>query len=119
MTPGKRRGYSDPFPRLPPGVTPSDIDRAAGVIECPHCGNEEREGHTDTCPTQIDWCDVCNPPPESFRGPDGDLVFCDDHDEEDLRARLRAEPGREPGPPQVPPDEDKIERLRGHRRNNG
>lgn len=37
----------DRFPRLPPGCTPSDIDRAMGATDCSTCGHPPADHDTD------------------------------------------------------------------------
>lgn len=84
-----RTGLSDPFPRLPPGCTPSDIDKAFGERRCKFCSRPELEGHAPGCPASEDCCDVCNPPPDRYR--DADPTFCEQHTEKDLQRKLEAE----------------------------
>lgn len=86
----RKRGFSDPFPKLPPGCTPSDIDRAFGEQECSFCGNVEAEGHGMGCPShpETEYCSVCNPLPHNHSHV-GD-VFCSNHTEADLREKRRA-----------------------------
>lgn len=105
----KRRKFNDPFPSLPPGVTPSDIPgNRPGVDFCQHCNAEYPDpDHGPGCPVIEDYCEVCNPPPDKYKPPKP--VFCDTHDHDDLMAKEEALADRiqEPGPPMVPPAEER------------
>lgn len=97
----RKRGLNDPFPYLPPGCTPSDVDRAMGADrpECPHCGVLGPNGHEDDCDADDgpDYCMVCRPPPDGRirrEYSDSDLSnfpYCDSHDVADFRAKLEHE----------------------------
>lgn len=85
----RRRGFKDPFPRLPPGVTPSDIPGNRPQDVPPDERPDDREDPPDQKP-----CMVCRPPDKvagRFKEVGSDLSrlpYCDDHDEDDLRAKL-------------------------------
>lgn len=73
---------------LPPGVTPSDIDKHFGPPECSCCHNtiSYDNDHKLGCPKHpdTDYCSVCNPPPKMYHPCLPSLpVFCDRHDHED------------------------------------
>lgn len=99
----RKRGLNDRFPRLPPGCTPSDVDKAMGATEpwtCPECGATEPDpDHDKGCPHAEDGpghCMVCNPPPDAnvrveYSTSLTDLPYCDNHDYDALKAKLNAE----------------------------
>jgi len=96
----------DRYPRLPPGCTPSDIDRAMSGPKCPDCGRRQADGHHAFCRRRRgddrDYCIVCNPPvPGRRRSAFVDhvddldaLPYCDSHDVDDLRATLERDDER-------------------------
>ena len=79
----------DRFPRLPPGVTPSH----------PHLRGRDSEADRtdDDPPGDRRRCMVCCPPDKvagRFKQANGDLdrlPYCDDHDADDLRAKLEVD----------------------------
>ena len=87
------RGFKDPFPRLPPGCTPSDIP-----------GNRPQdvppEERPDDAEDDQQRCMVCCPPDKvagRFKEVGSDLSrlpYCDDHDADDLRAKLERDEDR-------------------------
>jgi hypothetical protein len=82
------RGFKDRFPRLPPGVTPSDIDRHFGPPD----------------PPEDPPCFVCSPSDKPLDDVDSvdELPFCPDHGPDDARdllpdSELQRLPGEEHG----------------------
>lgn len=64
-------------------------------IQCRWCGKDiedHPDDHPPHCPAHPACCMVCCPPPdavERFRRDDLDLVFCDTHDIEHLKDKIR------------------------------
>lgn len=87
---------------LPPGVTPSDIDRAMGPPpDCEFCQDLDGDGHADDCPLNPDNdqeppqpCMVCRPPDDVSHLPKRDWPFCDVHDMNDYIQKVKRDADR-------------------------